>query len=1048
MKGFSALATVAILSMKNIRPRQQFRLSFCFLCKLHLFLLAFVSFFLFHSLTYATELKEEKRVLILFSNQSDLPAYPMVERGIKSSLDAGHEFHIEYFIEYMDYYRNPDQTDNQLLLDLYHHKFSRHKIDLVFAYGPPSQSLVVAHSNDLFPQTPVVFSGILREQLKVLNLSPMVTGVLLDIDYAGLLETALKIHPQTRHVAIVNGASKPELLIEKEFRKALAPYVKRLDFIYLTRLPMGKILEKVQNLPEHSVVLYYLLLRDGEGKSFIPQEVASILSEAANAPVYGCLDSYLGHGIVGGRLTSIEMTGVKAGEMALRILRGEKPSDIPLTSHGTIVDMFDWRQLNRWGISEDKLPPGSIVRFKTYSFWDLYRGYIVAAFFLILLQSGLIFFLLWQRAQRRRAQKQLAQRLRFEEMLSALSARFVNLPPDRLDAEIERVLESIGKTFDLDRVGVFELSEEGRKLRLLHSYKEPEVAASPSESKFDPLPWFRQKLINGEMITFSDPEDLPAEAGADRNFLRGQGVVSLAVMPLSTGEKTLGVLSLTMLRHRKKWPNELMRQCRLVAEVFANALVRKRDQEALMQAEAKYRTVADFTYDWEYWANVDDSLEYVSPSCERISGYKIQDFIDNPSLFKEIIVPEDRDVWDRHYHDSRQELKPREIQFRIQRRGGQIRWIEHNCQPVTDHQGRLQGFRAGNRDITSRKLAAVHLREAYTEIEKLKDRLEAETAYLQDEIKLEYNFESIVGNSAALKYVLYKVEQVAAADTTVLVLGETGTGKELIARAIHNRSPRKVRPLVKVNCATLPSHLIESELFGHERGAFTGAQTRQLGRFEVADGTSIFLDEIGELPPDLQIKLLRAIEDGEFERLGSSHTIKVDVRVIAATNRDLEEEVGKGRFREDLFYRLNVFPITVPPLRDRAEDISLLVPFFVEKASKRLGKSIEQVPESIVQKLKDYSWPGNVRELENVIERAVINSSGPKLRLADGLARPARDQIPPPLKSLQETEKNHILRVLQKTGWRIEGAKGAALILDMKPSTLRGRMRKLGIQKP
>jgi PAS domain S-box-containing protein len=542
MKGFLPLAAVTILTMKNIRPQQQFRLSFCFLCKLHLFLLAFVSFFLFHSLTYATELKEEKRVLILFSNQSDLPAYPMVERGIKSSLDAGHEFHIEYFIEYMDYYRNPDQTDNQLLLDLYHHKFSRHKIDLVFAYGPPSQSLVVAHSNDLFPQTPVVFSGILREQLKVLNLSPMVTGVLLDIDYAGLLETALKIHPQTRHVAIVNGASKPELLFEKEFRKALEPYAKRLDFIYLTRLPMGKILERVQNLPEHSVVLYYILLRDGEGKSFIPQEVASILSEAANAPVYGCVDSYLGHGIVGGRLTSTEMTGVKAGEMALRILRGEKPSEIPMTSQGTIIDLFDWRQFKRFKIREDRLPPGSIVRFKTYSFWDLYRGYIVAAFFLILLQSGLISFLLWQRAQRRRA-------------------------------------------------------------------------------------------------------------------------------------------------------------------------------------EAKYRTVADFTYDWEYWANIDDSLEYVSPSCERISGYTTSDFIDNPSLFKEIIVPEDRDVWDRHYHNSRKELKPREIQFRIQRRDGQIRWIEHNCQPVIGHQGRLQGFRAGNRDITSRKLVEERIREREKDLRRLATQL-------------------------------------------------------------------------------------------------------------------------------------------------------------------------------------------------------------------------------------------------------------------------------------------------------------------------------------
>ncbi|MEJ2170149.1 MAG: sigma 54-interacting transcriptional regulator, partial [Desulfobacterales bacterium] len=474
---------------------------------------------------------------------------------------------------------------------------------------------------------------------------------------------------------------------------------------------------------------------------------------------------------------------------------------------------------------------------------------------------------------------------------------------------------------------------------------------------------------------------------------------------------------------------------------------RRQHEELLMQAEAKYRTVADFTYDWEYWANLDDSLEYISPSCERISGYTARDFIANPSLFTEIILPEDRDAWHRHGHDSRQKPQPREIQFRIQRRDGQTRWIEHTCQPVTDQQGHLQGIRASNRDITSRKLAEVGLRKAYTEIEQLKNQLEAETAYLQAEIKLEHNFESIVGNSAALKYVLYKVEQVAAADTTVLVLGETGTGKELIARAIHSRSPRSSRPLVKVNCATLPSHLIESELFGHEPGAFTGAQTRQLGRFEVADGTSIFLDEIGELPPGLQTKLLRVLQDGEFERLGSSRTIKVHVRVIAATNRDLEEEVRKGRFREDLFYRLNVFPITVPPLRQRAEDIALLARFFIGKASKRLGKSIEQIPESVVEKLRNYAWPGNVRELQNVIERAVLNSPGPKLCLADDLAGPAPNKMLPPLKSLQETEKDHILRVLQFTNWRIDGAKGAALILDMNPSTLRSRMRKLGIQK-
>ena len=353
-----------------------------------------------------------------------------------------------------------------------------------------------------------------------------------------------------------------------------------------------------------------------------------------------------------------------------------------------------------------------------------------------------------------------------------------------------------------------------------------------------------------------------------------------------------------------------------------------------------------------------------------------------------------------------------------------------------------------NKDIARRKQHEEFLTKAYKEIDQLKNHLEAETAYLQAEIKLEHNFESIVGNSAALKYVLYKVEQVAAEDTTVLVLGETGTGKELIARAVHNNSPRRVRPLVKVNCAALPADLIESELFGHEPGAFTGARNRQLGRFEVADGTTIFMDEIGELPLELQTKLLQVLEHGEFERLGSSRTIKVDVRVIAATNRDLDEEVRKGRFREDLFYRLNVFPITVPPLRQRAEDIPLLTRFFVEKASKRMGKSIEEISKRTARMLKDYSWPGNVRELENVIERAVINSSGSKLRLADDLAGPTGGRTSTALKSLQEIEKDHILQVLRRTHWRIDGAKGAAVILDLNPSTLRSRMRKLGINKP
>jgi transcriptional regulator with GAF, ATPase, and Fis domain len=333
---------------------------------------------------------------------------------------------------------------------------------------------------------------------------------------------------------------------------------------------------------------------------------------------------------------------------------------------------------------------------------------------------------------------------------------------------------------------------------------------------------------------------------------------------------------------------------------------------------------------------------------------------------------------------------------------------------------------------------------ALSEITKLKELLEAERAYLQEDIKLEYNHENIIGQSDGIKYVLYKVEQIARTDTIVLVLGETGTGKELVARSIHSLSLRKDRAFVKINCATLPSNLIESELFGHEKGAFTSADSRRLGRFEVANKATLFLDEIGELPLQLQPKLLRVLEDGEFERLGSSHTIKVDVRIIAATNRNLEEEVRKGRFREDLWYRLNIFPITMPPLRDRVKDIPFLVDFYVNKISRRLGKSIESIPINVMNALQNYHWPGNVRELQNVLERGVINSSGPKLRLVDELKKAHKD-LPTTPQTMEAIDREHILRILEQTDWKVSGKNGAAEILGLNRSTLRARMSKLGI---
>jgi formate hydrogenlyase transcriptional activator len=344
---------------------------------------------------------------------------------------------------------------------------------------------------------------------------------------------------------------------------------------------------------------------------------------------------------------------------------------------------------------------------------------------------------------------------------------------------------------------------------------------------------------------------------------------------------------------------------------------------------------------------------------------------------------------------------------------------------------------------------------AHEEVRRLRDQLAAENVYLREEIKQDHHFDEMIGNSQGLRQAISLVERVAPTNTTTLILGETGTGKELVARAIHERSGRRARPLVKVNCAAMPVGLVESELFGHERGAFTGATDKRIGRFALADRGTIFLDEIGDIPPEVQLRLLRVLQERQFEPVGSSKTMTVDVRVIAATNRDLAAAVAAGSFRSDLFYRLSVFPIQVPPLRARCEDIPSLVHYFVRKYGTKIGKQIESVSPETMERLVTYPWPGNIRELENVIERAMILSPGTSLEVEPQVVRLASAGSPTlepgadgdSTAPLDESVRLHILRTLKDCGWVVDGPRGAARMLRLHPSTLRSRMKKLGIRR-
>jgi formate hydrogenlyase transcriptional activator len=505
--------------------------------------------------------------------------------------------------------------------------------------------------------------------------------------------------------------------------------------------------------------------------------------------------------------------------------------------------------------------------------------------------------------------------LAFERMLADLSARFANVPVEQVETEIKIAQVLLREFLGFDRSNFGEFAQDG-SLIVLSSSASDDVGSLPLGPFVPHLGWYLSKLLAGEIVVFQFGEDLPPEAAVEAEYWQKSGLRSNLSIPLRVGGRVVGVIAFAAFKETRSWPDDLIARLKLLGDVFAHAIARKREQEKLLSALA--------------------------------------------------------------------------------------------------------------------------------EIKMLKDRLERENAYLQHAAQIR-PLQGLTSHAPSFLSVIEEIAQVAQTNSTVLLLGETGSGKEVLAQAIHDASSRKDRPMIKVNCAALPASLIESELFGREKGAFTGALAKQAGRFEIADGSTIFLDEVGELPLELQPKLLRVLQEGEFERLGGTKTIRVDARVIAATNRPLAQAVKEGKFREDLFYRLDVFPIEVPPLRERREDIPMLSWTFVKEFSNSMGKPIDEIADESMSALQEYHWPGNVRELRNVIERAMILSHSPRLciKLAHTSLRPVA--LRATAGSLDEAERAIILQALEQCNWRIRGSNGAAVLLDIKPTTLESRIKKLGL---
>ena len=698
-----------------------------------------------------------------------------------------------------------------------------------------------------------------------------------------------------------------------------------------------------------------------------------------------------------------------------------------------------------------------------------------------------------------------------EEELAHLSATFITLPAGEIDAHIEQAIGRVADALGLDRAIVGQGDRERGEFRVTHQWARPgqgrlDLLAQAHFVPEEQAPWIAERLRERGVVTIDRLDALPPEGARDHAILRQLGIRSVAVLRLGVAGEALGWLAFVAVERERPWPAQALGPLRLAAEIVASALARKRADQAREQAEqalaramAFERLIAELSATFMHVppegldAHIVEALARVGEFLGADRGQVVQHVPAERVLTRThswvregvpgtpVSEAEEAFPWfAARMFEARaplavthlDDLPPEAARDRAAwerlglRSGAAVPMVVNGAMVGVLGFGSVQREQRWSPELTARlRLVAevvgsalarrqgeVALRAALADNERLRERLAAENVYLQAEVKEVQRFGDVVGQSRVLAATLAKVDQVAATEVPVLLLGETGTGKELLARAIHARSRRSQRPLIAVNCAALPSTLIESELFGYERGAFTGASQPKAGRFELADGGTLFLDEIGDLEPALQATLLRVLQEGEIQRLGSTATRKVSVRIIAATNRDLRQGMRDGRFRDDLWYRLSVFPIEVPPLRTRREDIPSLVWHFIRTRQRALGRAVEAVPEAAMAALQAYDWPGNIRELQNVIERALILSPGPALRVDEALgvlaAEPVAPGGPPVTDGLQEAERAHILRILRECRWRVEGPKQAAERLGLRPSTLRHRMRKFGLKRP